>query len=185
MGLFARFVCLRGDITANDLGRSIRDLLQARNVAEATDPAAAERILLIAPAGDGWPRHQREIVVIGRRAAADTGQSARCQAARTGGGSKPRGACDRRACVVYRVEPSALSGCERISHPKSDRQPWLLDASKGSHGPRHRAVPPRSWAAAEPRDFVRPPRELCALIFQKPQRCHFLLWQFVECFQGF
>src|SRR5258707_6496066 len=54
MGLFARFVCLRRDSTANDLGRSIRDLLQARNVAEATDPAAAERLLLIAPAGDGW-----------------------------------------------------------------------------------------------------------------------------------
>ncbi len=54
MGLFARFVCLRRDSTANDLGRSVRDLLQARNVAETTDPAAAERLLLIAPAGDGW-----------------------------------------------------------------------------------------------------------------------------------
>jgi hypothetical protein len=54
MGLFARFVCLRHDGTPNEYIRIVRELLQARNVAEATDPAAVERLLLIAPAGDGW-----------------------------------------------------------------------------------------------------------------------------------
>lgn len=54
MGLFARFVCLRRDSTAGDLARSVRSLLQARNVAEAQGPAIGERLLLIAPAGDGW-----------------------------------------------------------------------------------------------------------------------------------
>ena len=54
MGLFARFACLRQDGTAKDLARTVRDLLLARNVVETPDPAAAERLLMIASAGDGW-----------------------------------------------------------------------------------------------------------------------------------
>ena len=54
MGLFARFTCLRHDGTAKDLARTVRDLLQTRNVVETPDPAAAERLLMIASAGDGW-----------------------------------------------------------------------------------------------------------------------------------
>src|SRR5262245_42480333 len=54
MGLFARFVCLRGEVTANDLAGTVKDLLRQRNVFETADPAAAERLLMIAPAGDGW-----------------------------------------------------------------------------------------------------------------------------------
>jgi hypothetical protein len=54
MGLFARFTCLRREGTANDLATIVRDLLRARNVVETPDPAAAERLLMIAPAGDGW-----------------------------------------------------------------------------------------------------------------------------------
>jgi hypothetical protein len=54
VGLFARFTCLRHDGAAKDLAQTVRDLLQARNVVETLDPAAAERLLMIAPAGDGW-----------------------------------------------------------------------------------------------------------------------------------
>jgi hypothetical protein len=54
MGLFARLTCLRHDGTAMDFAPMVRDLLQARNVVETLDPAAAERLLMIAPAGDGW-----------------------------------------------------------------------------------------------------------------------------------
>lgn len=54
MGLFARFTCLRHDGTAKDLAQAVRDLLRSRNVVETADPAAAERLLMIAPAGDGW-----------------------------------------------------------------------------------------------------------------------------------
>jgi hypothetical protein len=45
---------LRHDGTANDLARTVRDLLQTRNIVETPDPAAAERLLMIAPAGNGW-----------------------------------------------------------------------------------------------------------------------------------
>lgn len=54
MGLFARFTCLRHDGSATDLAQTVRDLLRSRNVVETPDPAAAERLLMIAPAGDGW-----------------------------------------------------------------------------------------------------------------------------------
>src|SRR5262249_47398592 len=54
MGLFARFTCLRRDATAMDFARTVRDLLRSRNVVETPDPAAEERLLMIAPAGDGW-----------------------------------------------------------------------------------------------------------------------------------
>lgn len=54
MGLFARLTCLRRDGTAKDLGQMVRDLLQARRMVEAADPATAERLMMIAPAGDGW-----------------------------------------------------------------------------------------------------------------------------------
>jgi hypothetical protein len=54
MGLFARFTCLRHDGTAMGFAPMVRDLLQARNVVETLDPAATERLLMIAPAGDGW-----------------------------------------------------------------------------------------------------------------------------------
>ena len=54
MGLFARFTCLRCGSTAQDLALKVRGMLRSRNVVEASDPAAAERLLMIAPAGDGW-----------------------------------------------------------------------------------------------------------------------------------
>jgi hypothetical protein len=54
MGLFARFTCLRHDGTAKDFSRTVRDLLRSRNVVETPDPSTAERLLMIAPAGDGW-----------------------------------------------------------------------------------------------------------------------------------
>ena len=54
MGLFARLTCLRREGTAHDLATVVRDLLRARNVVETGDPAAAERLLVIAPAGNGW-----------------------------------------------------------------------------------------------------------------------------------
>jgi len=54
MGLFAHLTCLRRNGTAQDFAPIIRGLLQARNVVEAPDPATADRLLLIAPAGDGW-----------------------------------------------------------------------------------------------------------------------------------
>jgi hypothetical protein len=54
MGLFARFVCLHWKDTAEDLAQIVRKLLQARNVVETAEPDAVERLLIIAPAGDGW-----------------------------------------------------------------------------------------------------------------------------------
>jgi hypothetical protein len=54
MGLFTRFRCLRHDGTAKDLVQTVRDLLRSRNVVETPDPATAERLLMVAPAGDGW-----------------------------------------------------------------------------------------------------------------------------------
>jgi hypothetical protein len=54
MGLFARFTCLRREGTAHDFAPVVSDLLRVRNVAETPDPTAAERLLMIAPAGDGW-----------------------------------------------------------------------------------------------------------------------------------
>jgi hypothetical protein len=54
MGLFARFTCLRREGTAADLAPIVREMLRARNVIETADPAAAERLLVIAPAGNGW-----------------------------------------------------------------------------------------------------------------------------------
>jgi hypothetical protein len=54
MGLFARFTCLRHHGTAKDFAPAVQDLLRTRNFVETEDPAAAERLLMIAPAGDGW-----------------------------------------------------------------------------------------------------------------------------------
>ena len=54
MGLFARLTCLRRDGTVNDLARTVRDLLKAQHVVEVADLAAAERLMMIAPAGHGW-----------------------------------------------------------------------------------------------------------------------------------
>jgi hypothetical protein len=54
MGLFARFTCLRHEGSAKDFAPTVRDLLRSRNVVETPDPAAAERLLMIAPAGEGW-----------------------------------------------------------------------------------------------------------------------------------
>lgn len=54
MGLFARFTCMRRDETANDLAQTVRDLLKARHVVEVADLAAADRLMMIAPAGHGW-----------------------------------------------------------------------------------------------------------------------------------
>jgi hypothetical protein len=51
MGLFARFTCLRHGGTAMGFAPMVRDLLQARNVVETLDPAATERLLMIAPPG--------------------------------------------------------------------------------------------------------------------------------------
>ena len=54
MGLFARFACLRMDGAATDLAEIVRGLLRERNMVETTDAAAAERLILVASAGDGW-----------------------------------------------------------------------------------------------------------------------------------
>ena len=54
MGLFARFACLRKEGGAADLAETVRSLLRERMMVETTDPAAAERLILIASAGDGW-----------------------------------------------------------------------------------------------------------------------------------
>jgi hypothetical protein len=54
MGLFARLTCLRRDGTADDLARTVRDWLKAQHVVEVADLAAAERLMMIAPAGQGW-----------------------------------------------------------------------------------------------------------------------------------
>ena len=54
MGLFARFTCLRHDGTVEDVAQAVRDLLRSQNVVETPDQAAAERLIMIAPAGDGW-----------------------------------------------------------------------------------------------------------------------------------
>jgi len=54
MGLFARFTCLRMDGSAADLADTVRGLLRERTMVETSDPAAEERLVLIASAGDGW-----------------------------------------------------------------------------------------------------------------------------------
>ena len=54
MGLFARFACLRMEGAAADLAEIVRSLLRERNMVETTDAAAAERLILVASAGDGW-----------------------------------------------------------------------------------------------------------------------------------
>jgi hypothetical protein len=54
MGLFARFICLRHEESAHELAQTVQDMLRARNMVEAADPADAERLLVIAPAGPGW-----------------------------------------------------------------------------------------------------------------------------------
>jgi hypothetical protein len=54
MGTHARFVCLRGAGDVPDLAKSVRGLLKSRHMVEVADPAEAERLLLVAPAGDGW-----------------------------------------------------------------------------------------------------------------------------------
>ena len=54
MGLFARFRCLRMEGAAADLSEIVRGLLRERKMVETTDAAAAERLILVASAGDGW-----------------------------------------------------------------------------------------------------------------------------------
>jgi hypothetical protein len=54
MGLFARLTCLRRDGTADDLAGTVRDWLKAQHVLEVADLAAAERLMMVAPAGPGW-----------------------------------------------------------------------------------------------------------------------------------
>lgn len=54
MGFFARFICLRREGSVHDLTSEVRALLGTRNFIETADPAAADRLLVIAPAGNGW-----------------------------------------------------------------------------------------------------------------------------------
>lgn len=54
MGMYARLTCLRRTGTPAAFAGTVRDLLKARNVVEAEDPAEADRLLMIAPAGEGW-----------------------------------------------------------------------------------------------------------------------------------
>src|SRR5215470_14287628 len=54
MGLFVRFACLRTEGAAADLAEIVRGLLRERNMVETADAADAERLILVASAGDGW-----------------------------------------------------------------------------------------------------------------------------------
>src|SRR5262245_16809221 len=54
VGLFARFACFPMEGAAADLAETVRGLLQERMMVETTDAAAAERLILVASAGDGW-----------------------------------------------------------------------------------------------------------------------------------
>ena len=54
MGLFVRFACLRTEGAAADLAEIVRGLLRERNMVATADAADAERLILIASAGDGW-----------------------------------------------------------------------------------------------------------------------------------
>jgi hypothetical protein len=54
MGLFARLTCLRTTNQAADVADVVRRVLLEHGMAEPNNSAEAERLVLVASAGDGW-----------------------------------------------------------------------------------------------------------------------------------